>query len=134
MVQSQGAPSFTIGTLAAVAGVSVETIRYYQRNDLLQTPPRGYGIRRYGAEDLRQLRFIRRAQKAGFTLKEIKELLILDGSRNRRRVREMAASRLAALDEKIAELRLARDALSHLTRACSRGKDSTCPILKSFEV
>ena len=67
----------TIGTLARECGVGVETIRYYQRRGLLPTPRRGDGIRRYGAPDLRRLRFIRTAQAAGFTLEQVAELLAL---------------------------------------------------------
>src|SRR5690348_7012735 len=70
MVQSQETLPLTIGKLAAAAGVGVETIRFYQRRGLLQTPPRDGTIRRYGSGDLRRLRFIRQAQAAGFTLDE----------------------------------------------------------------
>ena len=68
----------TIGTLAEAAGVGVETVRFYQRKGLLHEPARAGGIRRYGERDLRQLKFIRQAQAAGFTLAEIGELLALD--------------------------------------------------------
>ena len=64
----------TIGGLARAGGVGVETVRYYQRRGLLRTPARGDGVRRYGAEDARRLRFIRSAQAAGFTLEQIAEL------------------------------------------------------------
>ena len=63
-----------------------------------------HGIRRYGAEDLRRLRFIRQAQSAGFTLEEIRELIDLDASQDRARARELAAARIEALGRKIAEL------------------------------
>jgi DNA-binding transcriptional MerR regulator len=77
MVRNQAKSSDTIGGLAKAAGVGVETVRYYQRRGLLPEPARPAGeIRRYGGEDLRRLRFIRSAQTAGFTLNEIKELLI----------------------------------------------------------
>jgi MerR family mercuric resistance operon transcriptional regulator len=72
MVQSQEVQSLTIGRLSQAGGVGVETIRFYQRKGLLQTPTREGGIRRYGSDDLRRLRFIRQAQAAGFTLEEIK--------------------------------------------------------------
>ena len=65
----------SIGKLAEAGDVGVETVRYYQRKGLLETPPRGEGIRRYGDDHVRRLRFIRRAQPAGFTLAEIRELL-----------------------------------------------------------
>ena len=133
MVQSQATQSLTIGSLAAAGGVGVETVRYYQRRGLLQTPTRDREIRRYGSEDLRRLRFIRQAQAAGFTLEEIKELLDLDASEDRSRARELAKARVSALDEKIAELQKARDALKRLARECGAGVAGPCPILTSFE-
>jgi MerR family mercuric resistance operon transcriptional regulator len=134
MVQSQGIPSLTIGKLAAAGGVGVETIRFYQRRGLLEQPTRESGIRRYGSEDLRRLRFIKQAQGAGFTLEEIKELLDLDASEDRARARELAGERIAALDAKIAELQRARDALRRLARECGSGSAGPCPILTAFEV
>lgn len=126
--------SLTIGKLAAAGGVGVETIRYYQRRGLLGTPTRDREIRRYGSDDLRRLRFIRQAQSAGFTLEEIKELLDLDASEDRPRARELAKARVKALDEKIAELEQARDALRRLARECGLGSAGPCPILAAFEV
>lgn len=133
MVQSQGATSLTIGQLAASGGVGVETIRFYQRKNLLETPIRDSSVRRYGGEDVARLRFIRRAQKAGFTLEEIRELLELDASEDRARVRELANARLTALDSKITELERARNSLKRLARECSGGTKGPCPILASFE-
>lgn len=134
MVQSQGAASLTIGKLADAAGVGVETIRFYQRRGLLETPTRDAGIRRYGAEDLRRLRFIRHAQAAGFTLEQIRELIDLDASEDRSRARELAKARIEALSEKIAELEQAREALRRLARECGSGSPGPCPILTSFGV
>jgi MerR family mercuric resistance operon transcriptional regulator len=133
MVQSQAIQSLSIGKLADAGGVGVETIRYYQRRGLLETPMRDREIRRYGSDDVRRLRFIRQAQSAGFTLEEIKELLDLDASEDRARARELAKARVKALDEKIAELGRARDALRRLARECGSGSAGPCPILTSFE-
>ena len=134
MVQSQGPISLTIGQLAAGGNVGVETIRFYQRKGLLETPTRDGGIRRYGSEDLRRLRFIKQAQAAGFTLEEIRELLALDSGQDRRRARELARSRIEALDAKIAELGRARQALERLATECGQGGKGPCPILASFDV
>ena len=134
MVQSQGPKSLTIGQLAAGGNVGVETIRFYQRKGLIETPTRESGIRRYGSEDLRRLRFIRQAQAAGFTLAEIRELLDLDAGEDRSRARQLARSRVEALDAKIAELNRARDALQRLAAECGEGSKGPCPILASFEV
>lgn len=132
MVRSQGPISLTIGRLAAAGGVGVETVRFYQRKGLLGTPTRESGIRRYGSDDVRRLRFIRQAQAAGFTLGEIKELLDLDAGEDRTRARQLAQARVATIDAKIAELEGARDALKRLARQCSEGAAGPCPILASF--
>ena len=134
MVRNQARNSDTIGGLAKTAGVGVETVRYYQRRGLLPEPARPPGeVRRYGDEDVKRLRFIRSAQAAGFTLNEIKELLDLDASDDRARARELASGRVAAIDEKIAELREARDALASLATACASKRRGPCPILKAFD-
>jgi MerR family mercuric resistance operon transcriptional regulator len=134
MVQSQGVISLTIAKLAATGGVGVETIRFYQRKGLLETPTRETGIRRYGSEDVRRLRFIRQAQAAGFTLDEIKELLQLDSGEDRSRARALAASRIEALNVKMAELKRARDALKRLATECGKDEGGPCPILTSFDI
>lgn len=123
----------TIARLAEAGGVGVETIRYYQRRGLLAEPPRAGAVRRYGAADVRRLLFIRRAQAAGFTLEAIAELLALDSSEDRARVRALAAERLAALEAKIAELETARAALTRLSKACAAGEAGPCPIIEAFE-
>ncbi len=125
--------AMTIAKLAAAAGVGVETVRYYQRRGLIDTPARGAGVRRYGASDVRRLRFIRSAQAAGFTLEEIGELLALDAGNDRARAREMARARVAALDARIAELQAARGALAQLARECAAGEAGPCPIIAAFE-
>jgi MerR family mercuric resistance operon transcriptional regulator len=129
--------AMTISQLARSADVGVETVRYYQRRGLL-TDPRPQktgvtGIRHYGPEEARQLRFIRSAQAAGFTLEEVAELLHLDSTGDRPRAREMARSRIAALDAQIAALERARKSLSKLARECAAGDKGPCPIIASFE-
>ena len=134
MVRNQAKSSDTIGALAKAAGVGVETVRYYQRRGLLPEPPRPPGeIRRYGDEDVRRLKFIRSAQAAGFTLAEIGKLLELSATDDRARARELAQARVAALDEKIAELHEAREALAGLATACAKKRSGPCPILSAFE-
>ena len=93
--------NLTIGSLAAAAGVGVETVRFYQRRGLLAVPPRAGGIRRYDGRDVDRLHFIKRAQAAGFTLAEISELIALDAGEDRARARELAKARIVALDRKI---------------------------------
>ena len=138
MVQSQEMRELTIAGLARAGGVGVETVRYYQRRGLLNTPDRsggagyGGGVRRYGEPDVRQLQFIRSAQTAGFTLEQIAELIALDATDDRARARELATERIRALDAKISEMKAARAALSRLARECGSGSPGPCPIITAF--
>jgi MerR family mercuric resistance operon transcriptional regulator len=131
--------SRTIAMLAREGGVGVETVRYYQRRGLLETPDRtggdGFsgGIRRYDDEAVRRLRFIKTAQTAGFTLEQIGELLALDASEDRGRARDLATTRLVALDAKIAELQAARSSLQRLASACGASSVGACPIIAAFQ-
>lgn len=129
--------AMSISQLARSAGVGVETVRYYQRRGLLPDPrPQktgASGIRHYGPDEERRLRFIRSAQAAGFTLEEIAELLHLDSTDDRPRARAMARSRIEALDARIAELERARQSLSKLARDCAAGGMGPCPIITAFE-
>jgi MerR family mercuric resistance operon transcriptional regulator len=131
--------ALTIAGLAREGDVGVETVRYYQRRGLLDTPDRpqgsgsGGGIRRYGLNDLRRLRFIRSAQAAGFTLDQIGELLALDATDDRARARELANAQIAALDVRIEELERARASLRELARECGSGSAGPCPILTAFD-
>lgn len=122
-----------IGDLARQGGVSVETIRFYQRRGLLPEPPRGEGARRYTEDDLERLRSIRAAQTAGFTLEEIATLLGLDHD-DRTAARALAEARIAAIDEKIATLKTMRSALKTLVRECAHGEEGPCPILGAFSI
>ena len=126
----------TISGLAQSGDVGVETVRYYQRRGLLAEPPKpaaaGGGVRRYGDEDVRRLRFIRAAQAAGFSLEEIAELLELDASSDRARARALARARLQEIDRRIADLQTARSWLSDLERECAKGKTGPCPIIQAF--
>lgn len=122
-----------IGDLAKAGGVSVETIRFYQRRGLLPEPPRGAGARRYSDGDLERLRSIRAAQTAGFTLEEIATLLDLNHD-DRLAARALAEARIAAIDEKIATLRTMRAALKDLVKDCAHGGEGPCPILGAFSI
>lgn len=130
--------ALTIGKFAEAGGVGVETVRYYQRRGLLHTPERPVGaglgsVRCYSEEEVRRLKFIRAAQAAGFTLEQIQELLSLDASDDRPRARTLASARIRALDQKIAELTAAREALARLAQSCASGLGGPCPILKAFD-
>ena len=113
----------TIGALARRAGVNVETIRYYQRRGLLPLPPKPVqGYRRYGEETLARLRFIRRAQELGFTLREIAGLLSL-GDGECRQVQALAAERLEEIRRRIGDLRAMEAVLEELLARCRAGDE-----------
>lgn len=123
-----------ISELAREGSVGVETVRFYQRKGLLETPRGGAaGGRHYGSDDVRRLRYIRKAQTAGFTLAEIAELIDLDRADDRARARDMARERIGALDQRIAELGEARASLAKLARDCAKGGAGPCPILAAFD-
>jgi len=127
----------TIGKIAGRAGVSVDTVRFYERNGLLPAPRRtASGYRLYADDTVGRLRFIRRAKSLGFSLEEIGELLRLnDGGEGRLAVRTLAENRLVEIEHKIADLDRIRGTLAHLIRECSgTGKVHGCPIIEALTV
>ena len=128
--------SLTIGAVAKRVGVAIDTIRYYEREGLLPEPERrASGYRSYDEGAVRQLRFIRRAKDLGFTLEEIRDLLALSADRHRgvKAVKKRAQDRLAAIDERIAELTRVRNGLEQLVEACpGHGSPEQCPILRAL--
>lgn len=126
--------TFGIGTLARQARVGIDTVRYYERSGLLQPADRlASGYRRYSEDELSRLRFIRRAQALGFSLKEIRDLLALSRQRDVARVKKSAEAKLADVQGRIAELERVRDGLATLVRACpGHGRATECPILQAL--
>jgi Cu(I)-responsive transcriptional regulator len=126
--------SIGIGTLAKRTGVRIDTVRYYERNGLLAPKARlASGYRRYGELEVSRLRFIRRAQTLGFTLKEVRELLALSAQRDVARVKRTAQAKLADVEQRIAALERIRDGLSKLLAACpGHGRAADCPILNAL--
>jgi DNA-binding transcriptional MerR regulator len=126
--------SIGIGTLAKRAGVGIDTVRYYERSGLLSPRTRlASGYRRYGELELSRLRFIRRAQALGFTLKEIQDLLAISARKDVKRVKRAAQSKLADVELRIAALERVREGLSTLIAACpGHGRAADCPILKAL--
>ena len=123
-----------IGQLARRGGVGIDTVRYYERNGLLAPRSRlASGYRRYGDMEVARLRFIRRAQALGFTLKEIKELLALSAQRDVGRVKRSAQAKLIDVKSRIAALERVRDGLATLVEACpGHGRAAECPILQAL--
>jgi MerR family mercuric resistance operon transcriptional regulator len=124
----------TIGKLAEAAGVGVETIRFYQRSGLLPEPERPLsGYREYTNDDVRRIRFIKRAQTLGFNLDDIAGLLKLDGPQTCSVTHDLATEKLYVVKEKIAALASIHDVLQQMVRQCERKhKRGTCPIIQSL--
>jgi MerR family mercuric resistance operon transcriptional regulator len=129
------AAALTIGALAAEAGVGVETIRFYQRRGLLGEPARPRGtVRRYGQPDLARLRFIRAAQRSGFSLDEVAQLLQLDDGTRCAQARDIATHRLQDVRQRLADLRRIEAALAALVQRCAgaRGRVA-CPLIDALQ-
>ena len=126
--------TFTIGQLAKQAKVNIETIRYYERRGLLPEPQRrASGYREYSTDDVIRLRFIKRAQELGFTLKEIAELLGLrvESRATCRKVKNQAEIKIAVIDERIRVLKAIKTALNKLVASCDEQTSNTrCSILE----
>lgn len=126
--------SIGIGRLAERAGVSIDTVRYYERSGLLLPETRlPSGYRRYGELQISRLRFIRRAQELGFSLKDIGQLLGLSKQRDVARVKRAAEKKLADVELRIQAMTRVRDALASLVASCpGHGRAADCPILKAL--
>ncbi len=129
--------AMTIGQLASLSGVGVETIRFYERVGLLEQPARpGFGYRHYQPEVISRLNFIKTAKDLGFTLKEIKELLALRVTKDTvcPEVRQQAEVKLEAIEQKIMDLDNLKRALSDLVVACTENRLTTqCPIIEFMD-
>jgi MerR family mercuric resistance operon transcriptional regulator len=127
----------TIGKVASGAGLSIDTVRYYEREGLLDKPARtASGYRHYRPDAVARLRFIRQAKDLGFTLSEIKELLALrvTPGKSCADVRAHAEHKISDVDRRIGSLKRMRGALVKLASACSgKGPVSQCPILEALE-
>ena len=124
---------FTIGTVAQQAGVNIETLRYYERKGIVPKPPRtSSNYRLYSEETVRRVRFVKRAQELGFSLREIKELLALGATRGAKcqDVRRQALHKIEEIDEKIRALEAMKDVLRKLVKECAStcAPVSDCPI------
>lgn len=125
------------GEVAGAANVNIETLRYYERRGVIPPPRRsGTNYRKYPAETVSRVRFIKHAQDLGFTLDEIKDLLSLRATHGARanQVRSRAAAKIADIDRRIEALQRMRAALAHLVEECTgAGPASGCTILHAIE-
>jgi len=131
--QSKSPPALTIGQLAKQVDVNVETVRYYQRIGLIEqpaTPVRGY--RKYSYKTAENITFIKRAQKLGFSLQEIADLLkISDGHCDD--VRRRAENKRNKILAQIQDLQKLSDTLKQLICECNAGNNKNgCPIVETL--
>ncbi len=130
--------TMTIGKVAKKSGVGVETVRFYERKDLIDQPPKPPfgGFRIYPAETVEHIRFIRQAQELGFSLREIKELLSLrlDPTADCADVRERAQVKLKEITRKITAMKGIQSALEKLIASCpGEGSIQVCSIIDAIE-
>lgn len=124
--------SLTIGFLAREAGVNIETIRYYQRLGLIEKPAKPpHGYRRYPLSVVERIKFIKRAQKFGFSLAEVAELLAL-GEGHCNDVRKQAESKRDRIIQQIDDLTCIKRSLDQLIQSCGKGNKDHCPIIATF--
>lgn len=126
----------TIGQVSKKSGVHVETIRYYQRLGLVVEPPRPRGsFRHYGDDAVARLRFIKRAQQLGFTLDEVRNLLMLEDGQSCSATRALAEKKLAVIEARLADLNRMRKLLRGLVLECDSGKEPRrCPIIETLSL
>lgn len=124
----------TISKVAKELAINIETVRFYERRELIEQPPKPEsGYRHYPDETVNRIRFIKRAQELGFTLEEIANLLSLN-DRPCGQVQELAKHKLSAVMEKIADLKRLENALKVLLTQCqSNNDDEHCPIIDSLQ-
>jgi len=133
------ASALSIGQVARKAGVHVETVRFYEREGLIVQPPKpSMGIRRYPADTVHRIRFIKHAQALGFSLQECRELLDLRGDDPEAcaLMHRHAQEKLAAIRAKLQALAQMERVLAELLQACEQGrpdKQHPCPILKALD-
>jgi MerR family mercuric resistance operon transcriptional regulator len=125
----------TIGALAKAAGVNVETIRFYQRRGLLAEPDRPPGgIRRYAAADVARVRFVKAAQRIGFSLDEVAELLRLEDGTHCRDAKALAERKLADVRERRRDLMRIEAVLAQLVADCGRTRGTVaCPLIAALK-
>lgn len=124
-----------IGDVAAAAGVSVDTVRFYERERLLQTVGRTQGgFRLFGSDAVDRIRFIKQAQELGLALDEIRTMLKADGSAECRQVHDLLKAKLAEIDERMRRMRAFRRQLATYLAECEHtlereGEDADCPVV-----
>jgi Hg(II)-responsive transcriptional regulator len=127
-----------IGQVAKQTGVTVETVRFYEKQGLIAAPERSEaGYRKYPPDTVKRLKFIQHAKEVGFTLKDISELLAMrrEPGTTCTDIKLRATQKIEEVDQKIQDLTRIREALGRMILKCSgRGALSQCPILEELEL
>lgn len=127
----------TVGKLADITGVNIETIRFYEKKGILPPPQRKpSGYRLYAKEDIKRVQFIIHAKELGFSLREIKELMELriNADSNCNEVRRQTEIKISDIEKKISNLQRIHNVLTKLAGDCrTRGQTSDCPVLEALE-
>ena len=127
----------TIGRLAKQVGLGIETVRFYERQGLIEPPPRTESnYRIYPQEEVARLRFIKKAKSLGFTLNEIKELMFVrhDPHATKADIKDRTLAKIKDIEGKIADLTRIKAALEHLASSCDgHGSLDECPILEALD-
>ena len=127
----------SVGQVAQRARVGLETVRFYEREGELSEPPRrASGYRQYSEQVVTRLHFIKRAQKLGFSLKEISELLRLrvDAQTSCEEVKQRTEAKIAEVERKLVELQRMRQALLQVHSLCTgQGPTGRCPMLDALD-
>ena len=123
-----------IGSLAEAAMVNLETIRFYQRKGLMPEPVRALGsVRSHGEPALARVRFIKSAQRLGFSLEEIAHLLKLDDGTHCTEARSLTEQKLLDVSAKLADLQCIELVLRQLVKRCGSVRGAVkCPIIESL--
>jgi MerR family copper efflux transcriptional regulator len=126
--------NMNIGEASALTGVPAKTIRYYESMGLLHPARSGGNYRVYGEHEIQMLRFIQRARRLGFSVKEVENLLLLwqDKHRTSAQVRALAAAHIEEIDRKLEELKRIRETLQTLVHRCHGDDRPDCPIIEEL--
>lgn len=128
-----------IGELAKLSGVSIDTVRYYEKRKLIHSISRTYGgFRLFDSHTIEQIKFIKQAQEFGFSLDEIKDLLVSGGAEECQRMRDLLGQKLSEVDEQIRKMKAFRKLLSNHLSACEtelsqKGQKAVCPAFIEIE-
>ena len=136
MLMKEDSP-ITIGVLARLANVGVETIRFYERKAIIQQPPKFQGFRQYSNQDVRLVRLVKKLQAVGFSLDEVKEFLAFDSccSQSRGLIKQKSLIKIQEIKQKISELQTTVEALEIFASTCGSddNKSANCDLLDCFD-